>query len=92
MLWGACDVFVSDAALLMSGTCPMRLQHMGCLVMVQHQDIQLEDDDRDAVVGNGVFEPQDTGDAVSTEKAERLVADREAIDGHGGAELLRKSL
>ena len=58
----------------------------------RHGPAPIEDDDRDAVVGNGVFEPQDTGDAVSTEKAERLVADREAIDGHGGAELLRKSL
>jgi len=43
-------------------------------------------------VGDGVFEPQDAGDAVSAKKMECLVADREAVDGHGGAEEGRMDL
>ena len=43
-------------------------------------------------MGDGVFEPQDAGDAVSAKKMECLVADREAVDGHGGAEEGRMDL
>ena len=44
--------------------------------MVQHQDVQAEDDGRDAIVVDGVFKSQDIGDAVSTKKTDRLVAQR----------------
>jgi hypothetical protein len=59
---------------------------MCCLIDVQHQDIQVKNDGRDAVVRNGVFEPQDAGDALSVKKTKCLVADRGAADGRGGAE------